>query len=37
MSHDALTDCQSTLKVMEKMAGSFDPAEVEADTIDLDF
>jgi len=37
MSHDALTDCQSTLKVMEKMAGSFDPSKVSAEEIDLDF
>ena len=37
MSHDALTDCQSTLKVIEKMAGSFDPTKVSASEIDLDF
>ena len=37
MSHDALTDCQSTLKVMEKMAGSFDTSKVSAEEIDLDF
>jgi DNA polymerase III epsilon subunit-like protein len=37
MSHDALTDCQSTLKVMEKMANKFDPSRVEIDEIDLNF
>lgn len=37
MSHDALTDCQSTLKVMEKMAGAFDPSKVSASDISLDF
>jgi len=36
-SHDAFSDCVSTLKVMEMMAGDFDPAAVEADSIDLDF
>lgn len=36
-SHDALTDCQSTLKVMQKMAGLFDQEAVSADDIDLDF
>ena len=37
MSHDALTDCQSTLKVMEKMAGLFDPSKVTLEDINLDF
>jgi DNA polymerase-3 subunit epsilon len=36
-SHDAYSDCLSTIKVMEKMSGSFDPLAVEADTISLDF
>lgn len=36
-AHDAYSDCVSTLKVMEMMAGEYDPATVEADTIDLDF
>lgn len=37
MSHDALTDCQSTLKVMQKMAGDFKDEELTADDISLDF
>ena len=36
-AHDAYADCLSTIKVMEKMSGSFDPLSVEADTISLDF
>jgi DNA polymerase-3 subunit epsilon len=36
-THDAMVDCKNTLKVMEKMAGSFDPSEVSAEEIDLDF
>lgn len=36
-SHDALSDCISTLKVMQKMAGLFDEAAENADLIDLDF
>ena len=36
-AHDAYSDCISTLKVMELMAGKFDPAAVEADEISLDF
>lgn len=36
-SHDALSDCISTLKVMQKMAGLFDEATENADLIDLDF
>jgi DNA polymerase III epsilon subunit-like protein len=37
LSHDALTDCISTLKVMQKMAGLFDEATQDADLIELDF
>lgn len=36
-SHDALSDCLSTLKVIQKMAGLFDDATENADLIDLDF
>ena len=36
-SHDAYSDCVSTLKVMEMMASKFDPAAVTADEISLDF
>lgn len=36
-SHDALSDCLSTLKVMQKMAGLFDEAADNADLIELDF
>lgn len=36
-SHDALSDCVSTLKVIQKMAGLFDDATENADLIDLDF
>jgi DNA polymerase III epsilon subunit-like protein len=36
-SHDALSDCVSTLKVMQKMAGLFDEAAENADLIDIDF
>jgi DNA polymerase III subunit epsilon len=36
-SHDALTDCLSTLKVLELMAGEYDPTAVSADEISLDF
>lgn len=36
-SHDALSDCISTLKVMQKMAGLFDEATENADLIELDF
>jgi hypothetical protein len=32
-----MVDCKNTLRVMEKMAGSFDPSEVSAEEIDLDF
>jgi len=36
-NHDALSDCVSTLKVMQKMAGLFDDAAENADLIELDF
>jgi hypothetical protein len=36
-AHDAFSDCVSTLKVIEMMANKYDPAAVEADTINLDF
>jgi DNA polymerase III subunit epsilon len=36
-SHDAYNDCRNTIKVMEKMAGNFNEAELDADAIDLDF
>jgi len=36
-SHDAQVDCRNTLKTMEKMAGAFNEAELDADAIDLDF
>lgn len=36
-SHDAYNDCRNTIKVMEKMAGRFNEAELDADSIDLDF
>jgi DNA polymerase III epsilon subunit-like protein len=36
-SHDALNDCQNTLKAIEKMAGAFNEEELDADSIDLDF
>ncbi len=35
--HDALSDCLSTLKVIQKMAGLFDEAAQNADLIDIDF
>ena len=35
--HDALSDCVSTLKVMQKMAGLFDEVAENADLITLDF
>ena len=35
--HDALSDCLSTLKTMQKMAGLFNEAAQNADLIDLDF
>ena len=36
-SHDAYSDCISTLKVIEMMASKFDPSQVEAEEIDLNF
>jgi DNA polymerase III epsilon subunit-like protein len=36
-AHDSLSDCLSTLKVMQKMAGLFDEATENADLIQLDF
>lgn len=36
-SHDAYNDCRNTLKVMEKMAGAFNEADIDADSISLDF
>jgi len=37
VSHDALVDCENALKAIEKMAGSFNPEEITADEISLDF
>lgn len=36
-SHDAFSDCVSTVRVMELMAGKFDHETMTADDIDLDF
>jgi DNA polymerase-3 subunit epsilon len=36
-NHDAQVDCRNTLKAMQKMAGAFNEAELDADSIDLDF
>jgi DNA polymerase-3 subunit epsilon len=36
-AHDAYSDCISTLKVMELMAGQFKHEDVSAEEIDLDF
>lgn len=36
-AHDAFSDCISTIKAMELMAGHFDPSQVSAEEIDLDF
>lgn len=36
-THDAQVDCRNTLKAMQKMAGEFNEAELDADAIDLDF
>lgn len=36
-SHDALSDCASTLKVMEMMAGKHSLESLKADEIDLNF
>jgi DNA polymerase-3 subunit epsilon len=37
MAHDALTDCSSTLRLMQKMAGIYDDSKVSAEDIDLNF
>ena len=36
-SHDALADCLSTLKVIQKMSGFFDEVAQDANLIDIDF
>jgi DNA polymerase-3 subunit epsilon len=36
-AHDALSDCLSTLKVLELMSGLYNPSEASADEIDLSF
>lgn len=36
-AHDSLVDCVSTLKLLQLMAGDFDPMKVEAEEISLDF
>jgi DNA polymerase-3 subunit epsilon len=36
-THDALNDCQNTLKTMQKMAGLFNEEQLTAEDIDLDF
>jgi len=36
-THDAFNDCQNTLKVMQKMAGCFNEADLDAEAIDLNF
>jgi DNA polymerase III epsilon subunit-like protein len=36
-AHDAYSDCVSTVKLLEMMAGKFDPTTVTADEIDLNF
>jgi DNA polymerase III epsilon subunit-like protein len=36
-THDAFNDCQNTLKVMQKMAGSFNEEALTAEDISLDF
>jgi DNA polymerase-3 subunit epsilon len=37
MAHDAFVDCVNTLQVMKMMTGEFNPQEVEADDLDLEF
>jgi DNA polymerase-3 subunit epsilon len=37
VAHDAYSDCISTLKVMELMAGKFNPSLVTAEDVCLDF
>jgi DNA polymerase III epsilon subunit-like protein len=36
-THDAQNDCLNTLKAIQKMAGDFDEADLDADSIDLNF
>lgn len=36
-AHDSLVDCVSTLKLLQLMAGDYDPMKVEADEVSLDF
>jgi DNA polymerase-3 subunit epsilon len=36
-AHDAFADCLSTIRVMELMSNRFNPSEVSAEEIDLDF
>lgn len=36
-AHDSFVDCLSTIKVMQLMAGEFDPTKVSAEEIELDF
>ena len=36
-AHDAQVDCRNTLKAIQKMAGEFNEADLDADAIDLDF
>lgn len=36
-AHDSLVDCMSTLKLLQLMAGDYDPMKVEADEISLNF
>jgi DNA polymerase-3 subunit epsilon len=36
-THDALNDCQNTLKTVQKMAGLFNEEELTANDINLDF
>jgi DNA polymerase-3 subunit epsilon len=37
MAHDAFVDCLNTLQVMKMMAGEFNPEDIEADDIDVNF
>lgn len=36
-AHDSLVDCMSTLKLLQLMAGDYDPMKVEADELSIDF
>jgi DNA polymerase III epsilon subunit-like protein len=36
-AHDAGTDCRNALKAIQKMAGEFNEADLDADAIDLNF